>query len=144
MEDTISKEILQIEEQSHEHSEVDYWDRLGILLSALCAIHCLLTPILMITLPLIAEEFENPLVHIVLALFVVPVGCYAFLSGYKHHKNKNIMIWGLVGVFIVGMTSLLPIFVEHFHDIEIPVMILGSLILLTAHLKNRKSCECPH
>lgn len=127
-----------------EHVEVDRWDKVGMFLSALCALHCLLTPILMITLPLMAEKFEDPLVHIVLALFVVPVGCYAFLSGFKHHHNKSILITGLVGVFIVGMTSILPIFVEHFHEVEIPLMILGSLILLAAHFQNRKSCACEH
>lgn len=144
MENTVGNQIEPIHSITEAHIEVDRWDRAGIVLSAICAIHCLLTPILLLTLPLVAEKFENPWVHIVLAILVVPVGFFAFFSGYKHHHQKAILIWGLVGVFIVGGTTLAPIFSEDFHEFEIPLMVLGSLVLLGAHFRNRKSCKCDH
>lgn len=143
----------EIQSDSH-HAHTDPWDKFGIFLSSLCAVHCLLTPFLVLAIPWLAEKFENPWVHIVLALFVVPVGLYALWSGYRHHRRKYILVLGLIGLALVTSATLeLPFSFdiglhahdEHAHDFTHEIVtIVGSLFLLSAHILNLRSCRCKH
>lgn len=123
--------------------KTENWDRWGIVLSSLCAIHCLITPILILALPVLGGYFESELVHIIMALFVVPVGVFAFWSGYKHHKKVSLLVMGLVGVSLVGGAPLVHDFLHDLEFIREDVMtVLGSVILICAHLLNRRACQC--
>lgn len=119
----------------------DNWDRWGILLSTLCAIHCMLTPLLLLSLPVLGAYFDNEIVHIVMALFVVPVGVFAFWSGYRHHRKAYLLALGFVGLSLVGGAPIL-------HDVGIEVVnphfmtIVGSFLLIGAHILNRRACQC--
>ncbi|KYG65418.1 hypothetical protein AZI87_12830 [Bdellovibrio bacteriovorus] len=121
--------------------KTDRWDKIGIFLSSLCALHCLATPLLVLALPVLGEFFHQEWVHLVMALFVVPVGLFAFWSGYKHHNQMKVFALGVVGLTMVGGASLLPHeWVEVYeHDV---VTILGSIFLITAHILNRRACLC--
>lgn len=124
--------------------KTSHWDKLGVFLSSLCALHCLLTPFLLVAAPFLGEIFEQAWVHVALALFVAPVGLYAFISGYRHHKNKFLLAIGVLGVLLV--VSALLINHEHGpheHGFELDYLtVVGSLILVVAHLWNRKACLC--
>lgn len=122
--------------------KTENWDRWGIFLSTLCAIHCLLTPVLILSLPALGSYFENEMVHIIMALFVVPVGAFAFWSGYKHHKKMYLLVLGFVGLSLVGGA---PLVHDFFHIDLFPedlMTIFGSAILIGAHLLNRRACQC--
>ncbi len=128
--------------QHAEFSEkTDSWDKLGIFLSGLCAVHCLLTPILLIALPMAGEIFESEWVHGLMALFILPIGLYAFWSGYKHHRQWKVLTMGCVGLFLVLGELVLPH--EFVHEIghHTPT-ILGSTLLIFAHVLNRRACLC--
>lgn len=126
---------------AHEVFEVqtERWDRIGLFLSGLCAIHCVATPLLVLALPVLGNFFEQEWVHLILALLVVPVGVFAFWSGYKHHQQIKVFALGLVGLLLVGGASLVPHeWVEvQGHDM---VTITGSVFLIAAHLLNRRAC----
>lgn len=132
-----------VDHSKHEVFEqtTDRWDKLGIFLSGLCALHCLVTPLLVLALPVMGEFFEQEWVHLTMALFVVPVGFFAFWSGYKHHQQLKVFALGILGLVMVGGASLMPHeWVEFYgHDM---VTILGSLCLITAHVLNRRACLC--
>lgn len=117
------------------------WDRVGIVLSSLCAIHCLATPILILTLPVLGEFFHAEWVHLLMAIAILPVGLFAFWSGYKHHRQKSVLIMGVVGLAMICAASVLPHeWVEVMeHDV---VTIAGSLLLVAAHILNRRACLC--
>lgn len=132
-----------VDHSQHEQfvEQSDRWDKLGMTLSGLCAIHCLLTPFLALAVPVLGETFEQPWVHILMAIFVVPVGLYAFYSGYRHHKKKGLTALGFAGLAMVCVGLLVPISGIDFlgHDI---ITILGSLCLVVAHVLNRRACLC--
>src|SRR5690606_21471486 len=117
------------------------WDRFGIFLSSVCAVHCLLTPLLVLSLPFLGEIFEHQGVHVGLAFFVIPVASYAFVSGYKHHRHKLVLLMGLFAAFLVGAASLMPHSWVEYHDLDV-VTILGSVLLLVSHILNRRACLC--
>ena len=130
-----------VDQHTHSHNPNDRWDKVGIFLSGLCALHCLLTPLLVLALPMVGGYFEQPGVHATMALVVVPVGAFAFWSGYRLHQQAHILVLGLLGLLLIGLGSILPHeWVEFYgHD---AVTIFGSFCLLGAHFLNRRACIC--
>lgn len=121
--------------------KTDAWDKLGIFLSGLCAIHCLLTPILLIALPVFGEMFESEWVHGLMAVFILPIGLYAFWSGYKHHRQTKVFALGVAGLLFIVSELVLPH--EIIHDVGHHVFtVIGSTLLITAHYLNRRACLC--
>lgn len=117
------------------------WDRWGLWLSSLCAIHCLLTPLLVLALPVLGGFFEQEWVHLGMAFFVVPVGLIAFWSGYKHHRQIRVLSLGVVGLTLVGLASVLPHEMVEIQELDV-VTIMGSICLIAAHIVNRRACFC--
>lgn len=117
-------------------------DRWGMSLSLLCAIHCMLTPFVILSVPIMARYYlAHPFFHIAIALFIIPIGLLAFTSGYKHHRNLWVYLLGVPGLFIIVIT---PYFVHALrYDWNEPlIMTFGSILLIAAHLINRRSCAC--
>ena len=108
--------------------------------SSICFVHCMATPLVLLSLPALGEYFDDPIFHIIIFLMVVPVGLYAFLQGYRHHRQKPVLLLGIPGLLIVGFGAFLPHqYVPGFAR-EI-ITILGSLLLIAAHAINRKACR---
>ncbi|MGE9292693.1 MAG: MerC domain-containing protein [Puniceicoccales bacterium] len=67
-------------------------DRLAISMAVICAIHCLVTPALLVALPIIATTFwshEN--FHLWMLLLVLPTTGLAVYSGCRRHKDRWVM-----------------------------------------------------
>lgn len=122
--------------------EIVSWDKVGMALSLLCALHCILTPIVMLSLPIMARYYlAHPMFHIALALAIVPVGLFAFVLGYKHHHRSQVFWLGIPGLLIVAF---IPVFFHSYLSwwLEPLLMLLGSSLLIYAHWVNRRSCSC--
>lgn len=122
---------------------LDYvgWDKIGMGLSVLCALHCLLTPVIILSLPILARYYiSHPAFHLLLALAVVPVGLVAFYSGIRHHKNYWVLVLGFPGLALISLT---PYFVHSlgFAWNEPLLLVLGSCSLIAAHWLNRRGCQ---
>lgn len=117
-------------------------DKIGIFLSFLCAVHCLLTPILMLSLPILARYYlAHPLFHWILAILIFPTGVFAFLQGYMHHQKKSVFFMGIPGLLIITVVPTL--FHQNLSQWSEPIiMVIGSLLLVSAHWINRRSCSC--
>lgn len=124
-------------------------DKFAISLSALCAIHCLLIPVLVVMTPSIAAlNLQDEIFHIWMIVAVVPISAYALTMGCKNHKNIIVMLLGVMGLLILVLTAVLG------HDfltenLEKLFTVLGALLITIAHVWNyhlcRKhvpSCEC--
>lgn len=108
-------------------------DRAGMFVSALCAIHCAMIPILAIASPVLYSLFDNPTVHIIFMIFVLPLGIAAFYLGYRHHRDLSILMTGIIGLSVVVISIMIH------EDI---LTVIGSSVLIYSHYKNRKSCVC--
>lgn len=126
----------------HEHEALSFWDRWGILLSAICLLHCLVLPFVLLSLPMVARYyFAHPWAHMALMIGIVPVGLIAFYRGYKHHRQVRVVALGTLGLLLIGLASLF------FHNkssgwTEALFVSLGSLLLIWAHWQNQRSCRC--
>jgi hypothetical protein len=117
-------------------------DRLAMLLSSLCVIHCLLTPILLISIPALAgvSILNDETFHQILLFFVLPIGVFALSLGYLHHKNKWVVFAGVFGLTLLSS----PLLVEWIglgHEVlgeygEVIITVIASFIIVGAHLIN--------
>lgn len=80
-----------------------YLDSLGTLASTACAVHCLLTPLVLGMLPLLgigflaADWFENAAV-----IGAIALGVISMIHGYLHHRRFRV-----VGLLMGGIILLL-------------------------------------
>ncbi|MGJ8656252.1 MAG: MerC domain-containing protein [Akkermansiaceae bacterium] len=83
-------------------------DRIGIIASVLCAIHCALTPILLILLPTFGKTWAHPSTHWAMAIVVIPIAVYMMKKGYQKHGKKWIVAIGSLGILFVIVGAILP------------------------------------
>ena len=87
---------------SHGHG---WLDSLAISMSMICAVHCLLTPVLIALLPIISTTFwvhEN--FHLWMVFLVVPTTSLAVFMGCRQHKDKAVAVLSILGLAcIVGV-----------------------------------------
>jgi len=122
-------------------------DKTAISLSLLCAIHCLLFPIAVVSIPsLAALPLEGETFHLWLLAGVIPISLYALSMGCKQHQRYHVLPIGLAGLFCLIAALILG---ERFNSelIEKSLTILGAIIIAISHLKNFRLCQqattCP-
>jgi len=82
-------------------------DRIAITMAVICGIHCLVTPILLVALPIITTTFwvdEN--FHLWMLLLVIPTTGLALWSGCTRHKDKWVIAAAALGLCLL-VTALL-------------------------------------
>ncbi|MAJ61394.1 MAG: hypothetical protein CBC48_16455 [bacterium TMED88] len=122
-------------------------DSVGILGSAICALHCMATPVLIMagaSLPLWQADDES--FHQTMLWLIVPSSIMAFSLGCWRHKDRWVLALGALGLF--GIT--LPIAAPHGVLSEVGerwVTVCAAAMLVAAHLRNFKRCRadgCEH
>jgi hypothetical protein len=115
-------------------------DLAGATASAVCLVHCLLTPLAISLFPNIIPYLPgDALFHRVLALSIVLLGAAAFIHGYLIHRRRP-----LLALVAAGMTLILTVAwagESMNRTCELLLSIPGSLMLVAAHLLNRSFCR---
>ena len=112
-------------------------DKIGICVSGLCLVHCLATPFILVLFPSFKFAFfEHEAFHQIFGVIVVLSVLFAVYPQCRKHGHKDIIGWALAGVLFI----LAGIFLGHDlgEEIEHGLTILGSILLITAHIKNMK------
>lgn len=111
-------------------------DRLAIIMSALCIVHCLALPVLLVALPFMAE-FAATHWHLPMLLFAVPVSVTAIVIGYRRHGN--IALVAGVGTGLALLVAGATIAHDHLGPLaDRSMTIAGSLILAYVHWQNSR------
>ena len=112
-------------------------DRLGVWVTSLCALHCMLLPILIPLVPLVAssfvaaEWFERSILS-----FSILVGFAALFIGFhKYHRQLYPMYSLVLGALIYWNKHM---FGEAFEPLTIAV---GALFIIGAHIANLRLCK---
>ena len=120
------------------------WDGLGIATSLACAIHCIVLPLLLTSLPLFGINIiHNVFFEWAMILLAFIVGVYALVHGYKtHHKN-------MLPVFLFTAGFLLLITKQFFVLIEGYFVVPAVILIVSAHYLNYRlctkgKCNSPH
>jgi hypothetical protein len=119
------------------------FDKLGITATSLCALHCIMLPIILPALPLLGVSFlaDHTYEHVFLIITAI-IGSIAMLSGFKRYHRKLYPFYLLaLGIIIYWQK----------HDFSASVqpyfIIVGASLIVAAHFLNLKLCKdctaCP-
>lgn len=149
----------------HHHG---WLDSLAISMSVICAIHCLLTPLLLVLLPVLTTTFwVHKDFHLWMICLVIPTTSIAVFLGCKQHKDKIVLFLSTLGLLLLLSVALYEAFfhytllpVAHAHcpqclqrefgnipNVSILINIFGGILLASAHLRNFILCrkaDCHH
>lgn len=136
-----------------------------MILSGLCVVHCLTTPVLVVLLPAMSTFFSTS-VETALVVSVIPLSAIGFIPTWRKHRNNRLLTYYVVGIAIMlathlgfHYTGLEELIIGHSHDgshdhahlgitlTESSLMILGASILAWSIWKNNRhthSCKNPN
>ena len=112
------------------------WDKMGIVTSILCAIHCGVLPFILPALSLFGISIvHNILFEWMMIAIAFFVGIYALYHGFKkhHHQYQPIII------FLVGFCFLVA--KQFFYNQEILLLCIAVVLIIYAHYSNYKKCS---
>ncbi|TWX55303.1 MerC domain-containing protein [Colwellia hornerae] len=112
-------------------------DRIGITATSLCALHCILLPVLLPALPLLGLSFlaDHAWEHVFL-LMTAALGSLALFSGFKKYHRKYYPFYLLfLGVGIYWIKH------DFSEDIQPYFIVIGASLIVAAHIINLKLCN---
>ena len=117
-------------------------DNLGITISSVCAIHCVLLPMIFLIAPysfLASHEFHETLIY-----FILPCAFIAFVLGCRRHKDIKVAVMGALGIMLLGSALLMHDILHSNQHSEgfttVLITVCGSILLVFSHLRNRRLC----
>ena len=106
-------------------------DRVGVLLSGLCALHCLAGLLLVAGLGLGGQFLLAPVIHRVGLALAISVGAITLVMGVVRHGDPRPLQVGAAGIGFMAVALI----VGH-GTAEAVLTILGVALLAWAHLRN--------
>jgi MerC mercury resistance protein len=112
-------------------------DKLGIFFSSLCALHCLILPIVIINSgSLLSKYINNQWVEKGFIITCLTIAAFSFLKYKKQHGNLLPLVLLVIAVIFLILSMATPNFV-----LEIVLSVIGSSILICGHIINMRSCK---
>ena len=126
------------------------FSKAGSIISLVCAVHCALTPLVVLVLPLLAAQhggaidvafgvvFSHSSEWVLLGVIVVIAG-FGVLATYPVHGDGR-----PVALTVIGFVTLLSVRLwgEHGSTLEITGDVLGASIIAWGGFLNRSLCRC--
>lgn len=107
----------------------------GAILSILCIVHCVATPFLIASLPSVSVYFASERWHYLIVGLITIVSLPVLLNSASRT---------IAALSVVGVSVLIGAILLHSEKWEAPVTVIGSLILIAAHiLRYRRSQSFP-
>ncbi|NBP74157.1 MAG: MerC domain-containing protein [Alphaproteobacteria bacterium] len=118
-----------------------YLDKFAVSTSAICAIHCLCLPFLLVVFPALgASIFGQEFFHVLLLWLVIPLSAVALTMGCQKHKSWVVALLGLAGLSVLVAAALLG------HEGlgeggERAATLVGAVLIASGHLRNYILCR---
>ncbi len=116
-------------------------DQGAIGLSALCLLHCLALPLVVLALPVASAIVPHQWwVHPAIFGLAVPMATIALVRGWYNHRDRRPVVIGGVGLTLLGIGLLSA----EGSATEIVFTVLGGAVVAVAHLLNRRLGQHRH
>lgn len=112
----------------------DRLDRVGMLLSGLCMVHCLAGLVLVSVLGLGGEALLNPAIHRIGLALAVGVGIVTLGMGVLRHGQRGPLLIGAAGITLMATA----VVIQH-GPREAFLTIAGVALVATAHIRNLRA-----
>lgn len=115
-------------------------DRLGIWASGLCAVHCVLTPIVL-SLSAVSVHYlpSEERTHRSLAILIAALGAIALVRGFRKHRRASVLTLMTFGLGCIWGTAWYGDRLAS-HAVEIAITVVGSCAMIAAHRLNHTFC----
>lgn len=90
-------------------------DRVGVIASALCLIHCIAAPVFLLAAPVFGHWWSSPLAHFMMALFVVPLSIGMMSRGFRRLRRVRLIASGTGGILLICAGAMAPFVQTHAH-----------------------------
>lgn len=117
-------------------------DRAGATASLLCALHCLLAPVLAATAAAGALLFFHRELETIFVVGSLGLGGFSLGWGYSRHRKAVVAALYLAAAAAFLLALGLP-GTAHGGPLELPAMVGGGLCLAAGHLLNRRYLALP-
>jgi uncharacterized membrane protein YfcA len=116
-------------------------DCLGVIASAVCFVHCILTPVVL-SLSAVSVHYlpSEEKVHRLLAVLIAGIGAFAIISGYRKHRRSRVLLLMSGGLSLIFAGAYLGDRLPS-HLAEAAATLIGSCLLITAHIMNHTFCN---
>ena len=114
----------------------DRFDRVGILLSGMCALHCLVTLVLVAALGLSGGFLLDPAMHRVGLALAILVGGIGLGVGIVRHGKREPLLLGIAGLSLMTLALL-----TGHSAAEAALTIAGVALVAWAHWRNVRHLE---
>ena len=127
------------------------YDFAGIVLSTICGLHCIITPIILIKFPELGHKIESPWLQLALLIMIAGIFYQAIYRNFKIHKSKLTLSLGVSGFVILVATYINELLMGHEEHhrhggneelLSITLAIIGSTLMISSHILNIKNCNC--
>lgn len=142
-------------------------DPIAVCMSGLCAVHCIVTPFLLVLLPSVASSFfAREDFHLWMVLLILPTTAAAIYFGCRQHKDKFVLSSSVLGLCILMGVAVseasahtgeeeaahcelcvhceekpTELALSSIFSGHILVNLLGGSLLATAHIRNFSLCR---
>jgi hypothetical protein len=116
------------------HSIRGRLDQAGVLISGLCAVHCLLSIIVVGVLGLGGQVLLSPWIHRVGLGAAIVIGLFTLALGAVRHARYDNLRIGAAGLGLMGGALL----VDH-GVVEAGLTVLGVTLVALAHIRNLRA-----
>jgi MerC mercury resistance protein len=136
---------MTLESQVSVSGSREWADKMGVWTSVLCAVHCLLTPVLISFSAVVAHFLPaEEKIHRSLAVLVALFGTIALFIGFRKHRRATILFLMMGGLGCIAGSAWLGDRLPS-HACEVAITMMGSTLMIAAHRLNHtfcRSCEC--
>ena len=115
-------------------------DNLGITISTVCLVHCIVLPVLILFFPIISLSFFlNEIYEWIFLFLSIVIGLFSLCFGYKKHKSFTSLRLLIVGFAFLIISKLFDSnSLESYHTISI---LCGGILIIASHIVNKKLCN---
>lgn len=130
--------FMNLSKKTHKHKHPQ--EQLSIILSLACAIHCMLTPILVLFLPMAGAFVQKyHWLEYIIILSVIVLGTSSMMHGFKyHHKNLVPVYLFIFGVLFLMIGSAIPFLFLGNDILHHVISMFGGIICSIAQFYNFK------
>lgn len=122
----------------------------GSMISLVCAVHCALTPLALLAIPLLAAQYGGAFEGVFGAVFshsfewvflgvIVVIAGFGVLATYPVHGDRRPAMLTITGFLVLLSTRL---FTETGTSLEISGDLIGASIIAWGGFLNRSLCHC--
>lgn len=116
------------------------FDKIGITVTSLCAIHCIMLPVILPVLPLLGlSAAHNHAFERIVLLVTMVLGFITLFIGFQRYHRKLYPFYSLfLGGFIYWQKDVWG------HQYEHAVLMVGAAFVILAHIMNMRLCNHCH